>query len=509
MSVRKKYLLFIITVAICVFMLTGCGEKVFLGDKQFSIGAKKISAVISADDVAKLEEFPKLKFADLSGSKCYEEILSFRQAHPEIEVVYTVELPDGSTVDNSTTSLLLPADTAKEPEKTAEAVKYLPELKEIELNFDNDSNLKAIYSLSTLRPDISFKCDISVNGEKLNLSDTVLNMSGMSNDAANRLLCVLPAMPELKKVYLGSSEETPGLSFDMIYEYQTLRPDVEFVYDFELYGKNFSLDDTKMDLNHISVSDQGETVKSVIRCMPKLRFLDMDSCGVSDEAMASIRDEFPDVKVVWRVWFGRNYSVRTDVEKILASKPSVGGNLNGSNSQSLQYCTDVKLIDLGHNEVMPDISFVAYMPKLEVAILPMSTYSDISALANCTELEYLEIQSTNISDLRPLSGLKKLKHLNIGNLPSLSDISPLYELPQLERLWIGCIDPVPQEQIEKMQSIAPDCEINTTAYDPTDGGWRYRANKTGLDPRYEKLMEQFEYKKGNSAYSFFWNDPLY
>ena len=509
MSRRKNFLLLTAVVFLCVFALTGCGEKTVLGDRQFSSGARKITAVISADEAAKLEEFPKLKFADLSGSKCYEEILNFRQAHPEIDLVYTVELPDGTVVDNSTTSLFLSKEASQAAEETAEAIQYLPELVELELNHDNLTNLKAIYSISSLRPDMSYNCDILVNGSPVSQSDVSLKMHGLNEAGAGELLYALPAMSQLKTVDLGSSAESPELSFEQIHEFQTLRPDVEFLYDFELFGIPFSLSDTEMNLNHIPMDDQGEMVKNAVSCMPKLKFLDMDSCGVSDEAMASIRDQFPDVKVVWRVWFGDNYSVRTDVEKILASKPSVGGNLNGTNSQALMYCTDVKYIDLGHNEVLPDISFVANMPKLEVAILPMSTYSDISPLAGCTELEYLEIQSTNVYDLSPLSGLKKLKHLNIGNLPFLNDISPLYELPQLERLWIGSIDPVPQEQIEKMQSIAPECEINTTAYDPTDGGWRYRANKTGLDPRYEKLMEQFQYQKGNAAYSFSWNDPMY
>ena len=109
--------------------------------------------------------------------------------------------------------------------------------------------------------------------------------------------------------------------------------------------------------------------------------------------MEQIRDALPGVKVVWRIWFGQSYSVRTDVEKILASKPSAGGLLWDSDVQVLKYCTDVKYIDLGHNERITDISFAAYMPKLEVAIFAMNDIADISALANCPELEYLEIQT--------------------------------------------------------------------------------------------------------------------
>ena len=45
-----------------------------------------------------------------------------------------------------------------------------------------------------------------------------------------------------------------------------------------------------------------------------------------------------------------------------------------------------------------DISFVAYMPKLEVAILAMDNWSDATPLASCTELEYLEMQTTLCTD---------------------------------------------------------------------------------------------------------------
>ena len=37
-------------------------------------------------------------------------------------------------------------------------------------------------------------------------------------------------------------------------------------------------------------------------------------------------------------------------------------------------------------------------------------------------------------------------------IPDLEDISPLYGLTQLERLWIGCNNYVPQEQVAQMQA---------------------------------------------------------
>ena len=240
--------------------------------------------------------------------------------------------------------------------------------------------------------------------------------------------------------------------------------------------------------------------------MPRLERLDMDSCGLSNSRMREIRDALPQTEVIWRVWFGDNYSVRTDVKRILASMPTRGGNIDARDGDALSCCTQVRYLDLGHNMLIDDISFVSSMPELRVAILALNNWDDATPLADCPHLEYLEIQTTELSDLTPLAGLKELKHLNICYLFQLTDISPLYGLTQLERLWIGGLDPVPKEQIQHMQELAPDCVINTTTEDPTEGGWRYERTG-GFTPRYALLRRQFgDYAL--SSYSFSWNDPL-
>ena len=327
----------------------------------------------------------------------------------------------------------------------------------------------------------------------------VIDLRGASPSDLNTFRSAAPYLRHLRSVELGNDTEY-AFSWDTILSLQKAAPTAEFLYSFHLYDKAFSLSDTEMDLNHIRLDDQGALVRDVISCMPKLRFLDMDFCNVDDEHMAAIRDDFPNIKVVWRIWFGGAYSVRTDVEKILASAPGTAGDLKLSNTVSLKYCTDVKYLDVGHNEILKDISFVSYMPKLEVAILAMLYVEDISPIANCTELEYLEIQTNKITDLSPLKNLKKLHHLNIAYNFDLKDISPLYELTNLERLWIGAYTPIPEEQIAEMHRRVPDCVIETTYADPHDG-WRYG------NERYELLIEQFGYDK--AAYSFSWKDPLY
>ena len=255
-------------------------------------------------------------------------------------------------------------------------------------------------------------------------------------------------------------------------------------------------------------------LRAAIDHMPQLTYVDLDSSGVPNEEMAKLRDDYPGIKIVWRVWFGSElaYSVRTDTEMILASKPTAAGFIDEVNGADLKYCTEVKYLDLGHNATLRDISFVEYMPKLEVLIVAMSKWSDATPLASCKNLEYLEMQTTNCTDLSPLSGLENLRHLNIACITGLEDISPLYSLTKLERLWLGCMNGVPAEQVEQMRKAAPDCEINTTVYDdPTGGGWRYGYHPEGYmfsAPRYILLRLQFNDYKA-SAFSFYWNDPLY
>ena len=144
----------------------------------------------------------------------------------------------------------------------------------------------------------------------------------------------------------------------------------------------------------------------------------------------------------------------------------------------------------------------------------MCNWSDASPLANCKNLEYLEMQTTLCTDLSPLAELENLRHLNIAYNYDLCDISPLYSLKNLERLWIGCINPVPSEQVAQMQAAAPNCEINTEVYiDPTGGRWRYvgyneLAYMYIYHDRYILLREQFgDY--ASDVFSFYWNDPLY
>lgn len=370
-----------------------------------------------------------------------------------------------------------------------------------------------IYAWAQAHPEVSVRYDVPLpNGNTVTNEISALNMTMLTHDGVEQLIRAASCLPHLTAIDLGSARADFG--WDDVAAIVAAFPELSLSYTGELYGRTVRLSDSSIDLKYIPVRDGGVQVRLALRCMPGLKTLDMDSCGLSNEEMAAIREEFPNVKVIWRVWFGENYSVRTDVERILASKPSVGGMLTPENTQALKYCTDVKYLDLGHNESLTDISFIACMPRLEVCILAMDYWSDATPLAGCTNMEYLEVQETDLTDLSPLAGLVNLKHLNICNLDSggTVDLSPLYGMTQMERLWIGGWTPIDRSQLEELEKHMPNAEINTSAGDPTEGRWRYV--DLNLDtwqfiqhPRYMQLHEQFGYTEKD--YAFCWNDPLY
>ena len=415
--------------------------EITLSSGTYPAETTELTAVIQSEDVAKLDSFAYLTRADFSGSSCWKEIAEWGKAHPLLELKYTVTLPDGTVLDNSTAELDLSSLGHAAAAETAEALACLPSVTYIKLGSQ------------------------STGSDALTIADI-----GVIHEAC---------------------------------------PDAELDYRLTLYGHEIDLNAASLDFRGTEISDEAAALAEALPLMTRCTYLDMDNTGVSNEALAKIREQFPNIDVVWRVWFGTNYSVRTDTERILASKPTVGGMIY--EASVLQYCTKVKYLDVGHNDELTSIDFVRNMPDLEVLIIAMTAVTDLSPLEDCPKLEYLELNSTRIADISPLKSNTGLHHLNIAGCPNIKDISPLYGLTSLERLWIGRDTPVPSEQVSAMKAAVPGCSINTTTEDPHGESWRY----TGYDPeipkyywvpRYELLRNQLGYNY--QEYSFYWLDPL-
>lgn len=260
---------------------------------------------------------------------------------------------------------------------------------------------------------------------------------------------------------------------------------------FELFGQWLSSADEEIVYEKAGLREGDlDTVRRALPLLAGCRRFVLDNCGPSYEQLAALRDEFPDKNIVWRVHLNQD-SLLTDATVLWSIY------VRDENCDALKYCTELEYIDLGHDEWLSNIDFTAYMPKLKVLIIALTGVTDISPLANCPELEYLEIFRTDISDLSPLVHCQKLEHLNISSMLYVTDISPLYELKNLKRLWTVFSSRIPQEQKDEIRRRLPDCEFRFIGDDCTANGWR-----TGPDglpvPRYALLKEQMGYNGYNS-----------
>ena len=274
------------------------------------------------------------------------------------------------------------------------------------------------------------------DGSTHQADETRLDLRGLTHKDVLETAKLLKQMPELEYVDLGTdgawteteraelnaetaaaerpAEATRDLTWQDLSLLQEAAPRADLDYRFVFYGRYLSTLSEEMDLNHSVMSDEGAAVREILPLMKYCKRLDMDSCGVSSEAMAKIRDDYPEMEVIWRIWFAYNqFTMRTDSERLWCANfyPYMWDQY----TQELKYLTHLKYLDLGHNLQLHDWDFLRYMPDLEVLILTSSSWESLDMLENCTKLEFLEIipYAHLDLDLQPLEKMTNLEHLNI------------------------------------------------------------------------------------------------
>ena len=504
-------------------LLCGCAKKVALSSTTVTDADQSISAVVTPEDLVLLDSLDSLVSADFSGSTCYPELMAWAERHPQVEVRYTVPFPNGSEAENSSTALDLTGLTDADADAAMEKLSFLPLLNTVSLGSDQSGlSPKSAVRFFDRFPGMQFSYHCDLFGKNSDLQESMLDLSAVPPDEIIASLDILPALRNLKEIRLGSAEREDAPSWEQILALRETVPDAVIDYSFSVFDYSFTLEDEEMDISYRPVRKNWPEILAIARCMPNLKTLLMDSCGVGNEDMAAIRDALPETEVIWRVDFGGKYTARTNETRILASF----GGVENRDNQTLKYFTKLKYLDLGHNEAITDLSFVRYMPDLEVLIIAMNPLGDLTPLADCENLEYLELFYSNTSDLSPLAGLKSLKHLNVGHCPYLTDISPIYDL-ELERFYLGTYTfcPVPAEQVDHYRQLHPDSEVDNTAWESSEGAWRrganvqgevlewymqqpyYREDRKSFAPRYALLRDQMGYD--GLKYSYPWNDPYY
>ena len=456
----------IVCLALMALCLTGCNgteNNVEEPTANPNAGIEKVSMILTADDFAKLDEYPDLKELDASGSTCYEDILRYADSHPGIKVTYTVPLGSQALSNASAEATLEASDSNFE--ELMENLKYLPNITRISLPSTN-LDREQLASLSERYSNIALDYTVQILDETYGPAVVELNLSAMTSEQVTDVAKKLPLLPSVTNVELMTEDGTCALTKADVKALQDSMPGTLFNYSFDLFGKTVSTTDESISYYDLKLTNESEAeVREALDILTSCTYFKLDDCGIDSTVMASIRDDYPDVKVVWRIYCDR-FTMCTDETMV---RMTFG--LDDTNNHELKYCTDVTYMDLGHNDDLTDVSFVQYMPNLECVILSGSPVSDISAFADHDKLLWMELAfCSKLQDISSMTSCDNLKYLNVS-YTKVSDISGLEKLP-LDR-FNAMNTKISRDDQKLFEQWHPDCISRWEGKQPYGYGWRY------------------------------------
>lgn len=442
-----------------------------------------ITMVVTEKTISELEAYTQLQSANLSGSTCYSAIMDYMAAHPQVNVDYTVDL-GGTTVQNDAEELTL-TDGSFDFDTLMEDLQYLPRVSRLSLPC-TELTMEQLAQLRGTYPGVDVIYTVSFLGQELAEDTASLDLSDFDMAQVEQLRVTAERLPVLETVELMDGNGQSGMSVADVKTIMDACPGVTVDYSFDFYGITLSTTAETVELHKADIGDEGEaTIRAALDILPDCTYFKLDNCGVSSEVMASIRDDYPNTKVVWRVFFGK-YNCLTDTEML-----RITNGLTDDIVGELKYCTDVKYMDAGHDEKLTDISFIAYMPKLEICILSGSPINDLSCFQDHQRIEFLELCFCSyIKDLTPLTNCPNLKYLNVS-YTGIKELSALEGLP-LERF--NCMQTkVSGTEQRNFTAQHPDCLTRFDGKQCYGYGWRYVDNGITFWDYYANMRQIFMY----------------
>ena len=488
---------FLIFIFIFAAIMCGCSEApaettVPTEDPNLKVTALTMT-VSGADELGQLSVYPNLEKLDLRGSTCYDAIMAYASAHPQVEVIYDVSIGDTS-FDCTVESLTLESGSFSFGE-LIENLKYLPNAASVSLP-ETDLSCEMLSSLPQAYPNITFTYSVNYHGQIIPGDTRSLDLSSLTSDQLEEAALLLEKLPDLAEVALMDEQGASLLTMSDVKLLMDAAPEAVFHYTFSVFGRTLSTTDERIDFSRIHVGNEGVSlIRQALDIMPNCTYFLMEQCGVDNETMDRLNRDYPDTQVVWRVNFGSGYSSLTDATVVRCV-----GDLNDYNSVNLKYMTEVVYLDAGHCYALTDLSFVAYMPNLKVAIFSDCGVSDLTPFASCQKLEYIEIVNCNrLKEITPLGECVSLKGVNMSWVFSVEELDPLYGLENLERLYFGRHD-FPQEEIDEARAALPNCWITDHAESVAwisfnySVGWRLDDEHTFAE-WYKEIKEVFGYER--------------
>lgn len=476
----KRILSLIVLVAI-VFTFSGC--RLFNRDGKESV---REYALVATDpqQLSVLDDYPNLQYVDFRGSTCVDAVLDYAEAHPDVDVRFSIALGQ-QYVNQDVTMIRLQGDEADFNDLMTN-LKLLRRATSVHI--DRIGFTKAqLDQLKAAYPQIAFTYSVTLGDETFDTTATQVNISRIGSEEVATALSALGQLPNLTQVDLVDADGKTTLTAADCKVLMDAYPQILFNCQFNLLGQTLDQDTTSVTYQDVRIDEEGlEQIGQALDLLPGCTYVCFDNCGIDYAVLDQFRSEHPDITVAWRVFVGE-YSVLTDTEVILMQNIA-----SDSDTDPLKYCTNVKYLDVTGCKNR-DFDFLESMPNLECAILSKTFISDLSVLSGCSNLTWLELMNcTALKDVTPLSGLSNLKYLNLS-LTKVRELSPLDNAP-MERL--KCVkSSISDDELDEFTAKHPGCMVSGKG-SAVGMGWRYDDGSQRVPfAYYSKLMEIFGYDK--------------
>lgn len=480
-------------IALLALLLVGCGKadpvpettQTATETTSAQYLQTELQMIVTYENLGDLENYKNLKLLDATGSTAYPALEVYASKHPDVDIIYTVDLGK-KAVAHGTPEITLTAEET-DYEALMTNLSYLKDtqrliLPKTILTADELSNLQNAY------PNLEITYTLGLAGQEFTADTTTLDLSQLTSGQINAAQEVLARLPQLESVELMRADGTTGLSQADVEWLVNAAPNASFHYTFTLFGKEISTNDSRVEFKNLSLTeDDIPALKQALAIMTDCEAFVLENCGLDNDTMATIRAEYPRTELVWKIQFGK-YSAWTNTDTIRAVY-----NVFDDTCGNLKYCWKVKYMDIGHNETLTDLSFVGYMPDLEILIASGCAVKQLpEGIGNCKKLEFLELAYCyKLESVDPLAGCEGLKNLNIC-YSKVSDLKALDGLPLEQFMCKQTRVPAAEQKIFK--DIHSNCVTNFYGKEPYAGaGWRYVDNGKTYTEIYKKVREVFDY----------------
>ncbi len=307
---------------------------------------------------------------------------------------------------------------------------------------------------------------------------------------------VLPYFYRLKDVTVDSCElsEALGRLAESVYA-----QNATFHGSSEVCGVVIDSTTEKVNLNRKKVSDPA-LIRLALQVFPNIKTFEMCDCGLGNDVMGQLREDYPHVTFIWVVRFER-FAVRTDAQVFSTLEyEKVRAYDENTFAPLFRYCTELRALDVGHHGIV-DISGIANLKKLQVLILGDNYIRDISPLAELKDLYYLELFENRIKDVSPLVNNQNLMDLCVMYNTGLQNTAATTaKLPHLKRLYLSNCGFSKNEVAEIRKGLPKNCEINSKAPSLSEG-WRWNERTIALRNVFSKWDKVKEFRQ--------WDDVVY